>query len=233
MPITGRKPKPEHLRRNRVPPRFDWLEVPDVEFRGAPKLPAYPGRPRGRRAPAPPRPLGQAGRELWRSVWRSGGIEIIDADVLAVVCEQLDERAALRTSVLDSGDWRDRAGLRALEDQVRRGLAPLNAGGIRTPSTWPAATRRWWRAVSTMPHCATWHDSDWQYAIDSASVAAAFHSGDMRWAGELRARERVMGTTADARRDLRVRYVPPGGDGDRESSATVSAMAAYRRENGP
>ena len=71
----------------------------------------------------------------------------------------------------------------------------------------PALTRRWWKVISRMPHCRLWAEADWQFALDNAIVAAAFHGGDLKVATELRQREKIMGTTADARRDLRIRYV--------------------------
>lgn len=86
-------------------------------------------------------------------------------------------------------------------------------GGPKLPRReqgWPAATVRWWKAVSSMPHCRLWSESDWAFALDTAQVAAAFHSGDVRAAAELRLRDKVLGTTLDARRDLRIRYVDPG-----------------------
>jgi hypothetical protein len=83
------------------------------------------------------------------------------------------------------------------------------AGAPRLPRDrrWSKRTREWWRSLSTMPHCVLWTASDWSFALDSAQLAAAFHEGNVRVAPELRQRERIMGTTADARRDLRIRYV--------------------------
>jgi hypothetical protein len=75
---------------------------------------------------------------------------------------------------------------------------------------WPALTRKWWKVISRMPHCRLWSEADWQFAIDTAIIAAAFHGGDLRQATELRQREKILGTTADARRDLRIRYVTTG-----------------------
>lgn len=92
---------------------------------------------------------------------------------------------------------------------------------------WPAATRAWWRAVSTMPHCRLWAPSDWQFALDTAHVAAGLHDGDLRQAAELRQREKVLGTTADARRDLRIRYVDPGEV--EEDRPGVAQFEEYRR----
>jgi len=79
-----------------------------------------------------------------------------------------------------------------------------------------------------MPHCALWSESDWLFAVDSASTAALYHeTGDMRASSELRQRERVLGVTADARRDLRIRYVPEVAEPT--DPAIVTAMDLYRR----
>jgi hypothetical protein len=234
MPVAGRKPKPEGQKRNRMKPTYEWVEVVDEPFEGGPSLPRMPRPPKPKEAPAPPRPLGTHGLELWRSGWRRQSGEPIDVDALLVLCEQMDERVALRVRVIRDGDWRARASLRALDAQVTAGLKALgvdpSAPGRLTE--WPAETKRWWAAISSMPHCRLWTDADWQHAIDTAYIAAAFHAGDMRLAAELRAREKVMGTTADARRDLRIRYVPADEQRDRrdaEPSASVTAMDEYRR----
>lgn len=78
--------------------------------------------------PEPLRPLGSTGSALWHRVWDGGARWIspqTDAELLQVVCEQVDERAALRVKVLQEGHWRDRAGLRALDAQVVTGLSLL------------------------------------------------------------------------------------------------------------
>jgi hypothetical protein len=72
----------------------------------------------------------------------------------------------------------------------------------------PDETRRWWSAISAMPHCVLWHESDWQYALDTALVHAQAIHGVLSAMAELRLREKTLGTTVDARRDLRIRYVP-------------------------
>ncbi len=99
-------------------------------------------------------------------------------------------------------------------------------GGPELPSDrqWPDLTRRWWGAISHMPHCVLWTESDWRFALDSALVAAAFHAGDLRQAVELRQRERAMGMTAGARLDLRIRYVEPEAEEE-----PPSRIADYRR----
>lgn len=78
--------------------------------------------------PEPPRPLGEAGRQLWDRAWTSGAgwlARHTDAWTLLLVCEQMDERQDLRERVLATKDWRDRAGLRALDAQILAGLSLL------------------------------------------------------------------------------------------------------------
>ncbi len=92
---------------------------------------------------------------------------------------------------------------------------------------WPAWTRRWWGVVSSMPHCSTWSASDWEFAFDTAALKAQFLiAGNAASAAEIRNRERVLGTTADYRRGLRIRYVdalPP-----QLGKAGVTVLDDYR-----
>jgi len=68
-------------------------------------------------------------------------------------------------------------------------------------------TRQWWRTVSSMPHAVLWTASDWMFALQTALVADDLHHGRTSAAVELRQREKILGVTGDARRDLRIRYV--------------------------
>lgn len=70
-----------------------------------------------------------------------------------------------------------------------------------------AGTARWWDALSRMPHCALWTPSQWMFAVDTAWLHQAFENGATNLAGEIRIREKTLGTTMDALRDLRIRYV--------------------------
>jgi hypothetical protein len=83
----------------------------------------------------------------------------------------------------------------------------------------------WWADISTMPHCVLWKKGDWRFAIETAYVCEAFHRGQPERAAELRIREKVMGTTLDARRDLRIRYIEPE---KATKPASVTAIAEYR-----
>ena len=100
-------------------------------------------------------------------------------------------------------------------------------GGPELPERgWHADTLDWWDVVSTMPHCVLWKRSDWKFAMDTARVAAKFHSGDMNAAVELRQREKLLGMTLDARRDLRIRYVEPTAEAQPQS---IRAIEDYRQ----
>ena len=111
-------------------------------------------------------------------------------------------------------------------------------GGPRLPRQrvggrpWPTRTKAWWKAISTMPHCVRWSDADWSFAIDTAMLAAEFHdNGTSAAAAELRQREKILGTTMDARRDLRIRYLQPDTGpppDDDEPVAPVTQLEDYR-----
>jgi hypothetical protein len=79
--------------------------------------------------PEPPRELGDAGLELWNRTWLTGFTWLsvnTDIHLLAITCEQLDERVGLRELVLSSPDsWRERAALRELEKAIRSNLSLL------------------------------------------------------------------------------------------------------------
>ena len=78
--------------------------------------------------PDPMRPLGQAGLALWKRVWASGALWLardVDPDVVLVMCEQIDERQALRAQVIRDGDWRERTQLRNLDAQILATLGSL------------------------------------------------------------------------------------------------------------
>lgn len=88
-----------------------------------------------------------------------------------------------------------------------------------------AITKRWWETVTKMPHCVLWTDSDWMFALSTATVADAAFCGVASAATELRNREKVMGTTVEYRRDLRIRYTD---DAPALKVAEVAKIEDYR-----
>lgn len=91
-----------------------------------------------KRTPRPPRPLGREGTLLWKRIWgmdKPWISEAIDIDHVTMLCESIDERVALRVTVLRGGDWRDRVALRALDSQIadlmsKLGLNPSDRSGL-------------------------------------------------------------------------------------------------------
>lgn len=213
-----------------MPPTHQWVEVVDQPFAGeVPDLPEQPRfEPEAPPAPEPARLLGREGRAMWDRVWTNASGLPINSEALLVVCEQMDERCALRVKVLRDNLPTFRSALRVMDNQIASGLSALNLVKMRAiPTQWPRRTRKWWATISRMPHCILWTDADWQFALDTALVAAAFHAGDVRVANELRQREKHLGVTADSRRDMRIRYVESVEE--TADPAIVTAMDAYRR----
>lgn len=229
MPVQGRKLKPPDQRRNRQEPRHEWREYPAVPYAGGPDLPPI-ARVRRRRvtAPDPPRPLGPVGLDIWRGLYGDAASEA-ERRRLLLIAEAHDERQALRLRVLRDQAPDERQALRVLDAQVTSALNGwCQQHGVGRLAGWPPETRRWWDAVRSLPHAVDWTDGDWSFAIDTARIHAGLMLGEHRLAAELRTRERVIGTTGDFRRDLRIRYVEPAGEPDGEPSS-VTAMALYRK----
>lgn len=119
---------------------------------------------------------------------------------------------------------------------------------------WHALVEQWWEIVRHMPHAALWTPSDWQFGLELALLKNAywemFDEGEATaaQATEIRRREEQLGTTAEARRKLLIRYVEvrpdePVGEAEynlnvveetgdepasREHSATVTPLADRR-----
>ncbi|WP_162908292.1 hypothetical protein [Allorhizocola rhizosphaerae] len=68
-------------------------------------------------------------------------------------------------------------------------------------------TRQWWKTLCAMPHAVFVVRLRLDVALQTALVAEDLHHGCTTLATELRQREKILGTTAVARRDLRIRYV--------------------------
>jgi hypothetical protein len=68
------------------------------------------------------------GREFWDRVWGVGLSWIspnTDVELLLMTCELIDERWNLRVRVMQSGDWRERRGLRDLDARIVSNLSLL------------------------------------------------------------------------------------------------------------
>jgi hypothetical protein len=79
--------------------------------------------------PEPLKPLSGSGLDLWDRTWQRGFSWLsanTDVQLLQMVCEQLDERDALRAYVMDNIEaWHERSALRELEKSIRSNLSLL------------------------------------------------------------------------------------------------------------
>ncbi len=88
---------------------------------------------------------------------------------------------------------------------------------------WHAMVEQWWAQVREMPHCALWRPVDWTFALETAHMKNAYwelvEAGEATTtaAVEIRRREDQMGTTLEALRKLRIRYIPIDEGRDVES----------------
>lgn len=113
-------------------------------------------------------------------------------------------------------EWTD------VQDVPYRGDKPTPPGRLAGRS------KRWWEVVSSMPHCVLWSESDWEFALDTLAIHRRF-SRTGEGAAELRIREKLLGTTMDARRDLRIRYIPlPEASAEDEGPKPTNFAAARR-----
>lgn len=80
---------------------------------------------------------------------------------------------------------------------------------------WNDLVVQWYEQVRAMPHCVLWRNTDWMFAIETAMQKHEYYASEERTttaAAEIRRREAMLGTTREARRQLRIRYVPAGED---------------------
>lgn len=93
-------------------------------------------------APDPSRALGNVGTTFWRDAWAQGDwLRPVDTELLQMVCEQMDERAALRIRVLQGAD--ERKELRDLDKLIIQGLQMLGFASNR-PAPKPADHNSSW-----------------------------------------------------------------------------------------
>lgn len=104
------------------------------------------------------------------------------------------------------------------------------AAGVIPGDGWPPATDHWWKVIRAMPHAKLWETGDWAFAQMTAEVHARTAEGWRGYTGaELRQREKLLGVYADARRDLRIRYIAPKNETDPPAGGdNVVSMSQYR-----
>lgn len=119
-----------------------------------------------------------------------------------------------------------------VHDWIEVEQTPFEGGPDLPPSRrdgrpWPDRMQQKWNTWRSMPRARLWGEADWQYALDTAELAAsAFQRGaKVGLLAELRLREKTMGTTWGARQDLRIRYIEPA---DESTPARLTSLEEYR-----
>jgi hypothetical protein len=137
------------------------------------------------------------------------------------------DRTQVRTRHKPVSDWTEVEdipfdGAPPLRDRATGGISVM-AVGVENSQFWPQATLDWWRDISRMPHAARWTDAEWRFAMDTAEIHARTMEGWRGYSGPtLTQREKILGTTADFLRGLRIRYVEPKSKDD-DPSRTAAA----------
>lgn len=91
---------------------------------------------------------------------------------------------------------------------------------------WNDLAIRWWDIAKRLPHAALWDDSDWQYVLETVFMKHYYFrdvqndEGTTSAATEIRRREDNIGTTMEARRKLRIKYVDPEQPGVQDPVGT-------------
>ena len=94
---------------------------------------------------------------------------------------------------------------------------------------WPARTLEWWSMWGESPLSAEFTSTDWSELMDTALLHAAYWSGDLKVAGELRLRVAKFGATPEDRARLRIQFATA----DRAESAAPKSVPASRDRYGP
>jgi hypothetical protein len=123
------------------------------------------------------------------------------------------DRSQVRHRIPPTHEWTDVedvpfAGAPSLPERNTQ-VSWADAGTVGGPA-YPEATLRWYATISRMPHAKLWTEADWEFVFATAEIHARTMEAWRGYTGtELRNREKIIGMTADARRDLRIRYVEP------------------------
>lgn len=95
---------------------------------------------------------------------------------------------------------------------------------------WPARTREWWRMWAESPLSAEFTETDWSELLDTARLHAAFWSGQLSAAGELRLRVAKFGATPEDRARLRIQFAAAD---EAESKSSRPRGGSARERRGP
>jgi hypothetical protein len=106
----------------------------------------------------------------------------------------------------------------------------VDAEGVTQKSTfhWPTQTRAWWKMWADSPLSEDFTSTDWSELLDTARLHAAFWSGDIKVAAELRLRVAKFGATPEDRARLRIQFAA-ADEAEKKTSAPAKNTARSRR----
>jgi hypothetical protein len=93
---------------------------------------------------------------------------------------------------------------------------------------WPAQTRAWWKMWADSALSKKFTANDWSELLDTARLHAAYWSGDLKVASELRLRTAKFGATPEDRARLGIQFTFPE-DEPKKSAAPQATGARARR----
>lgn len=100
-----------------------------------------------------------------------------------------------------------------------------------TQFKWPAQTRAWWKMWADSELSKKFTSTDWSELLDTARLHAAYWSGDLKVAAELRLRTAKFGATPEDRARLGIQFM--FADPAAPQSSTTKASTGARARRGP
>lgn len=97
-----------------------------------------------------------------------------------------------------------------------------------TQFKWPPQTRAWWKMWADSELSKKFTSTDWSELLDTARLHAAYWTGDLKVAAELRLRAAKFGATPEDRARLGIQFVFDEPDA-KPSAAKTSTGARARR----
>ena len=85
-------------------------------------------------------------------------------------------------------------------------VTTVDRKGLPEAHSWPSQTRDWWQMWADSPLSADFTSTDWSFLLDTAMLHAAYWTGDLKVAGELRQRVAKFGATPEDRARLRITF---------------------------
>lgn len=99
-----------------------------------------------------------------------------------------------------------------------------------TQFKWPAQTRTWWKMWADSELSKKFTATDWSELLDTARLHAAYWSGDLKVAAELRLRQAKFGATPEDRARLGIQLIFPE---DTPKPKVAKAATGARARRGP